>query len=121
MPENLLRTFLIFSVCAGVALSYLILRSSWHGWPLVGAVCLGMYGVSTVATQIDSIFFLSNKLPRGMIRAIFNTREFDGGAGGIRTRPEHWKHVSYSFYVTPQILKTRKSPHLVTRRLRGAA
>ena len=71
MPQNLLRTFLIFSVCAGVALSYLILRSSWHGWPLIGAVSLGMYGVSTVATQIDSVFFLSNKLPRGMIRAIF--------------------------------------------------
>ncbi len=71
MPENILRTFLIFSVCAGVALSYLILRSSWHGWALVGAVCLGMYGISTVASQIDSVFFLSNKLPHGMIRAIF--------------------------------------------------
>jgi hypothetical protein len=71
MPENFLSTFLTFSVCVGVVLSYLILRSSWHGWPLVGAICLGMYGVSTVAAQIESVFFLSNKLPRGMIRAIF--------------------------------------------------
>lgn len=71
MPANLLRTFLILSFCAGVALSYLILRSSWHGWRLIGAVCLGMYGISTVASQIESVFFLSNKLPHGMIPAIF--------------------------------------------------
>src|SRR5215472_6904696 len=71
MPENLMRSFLLFSVCAGVVLSYLILRSSWHGWPLVGAICVSMYGISTVATQIESVFFLSSKLPRGMIRALF--------------------------------------------------
>jgi hypothetical protein len=71
MPENFLSPFLIFSVCVGVVLSYLILRSSWHGWPLVGAIGVGMYGISTVAAQIESVFFLSNKLPRGMIRAIF--------------------------------------------------
>jgi hypothetical protein len=70
-PENFLYPFLIFSVCAGVALSYLILRSSWHGWPLVGAIFVGMYGISTVATQVETMFFLSHKLPNGMIRAIF--------------------------------------------------
>lgn len=73
-PENLLLTFLFFSVRSRVVLSYLILRSSWHGWALVGAICLGMYGISTVAAQIDSVFFLSNKLPRGMIRALFLER-----------------------------------------------
>jgi hypothetical protein len=71
VPENLLSTFLIFSVCAGVVLSYLILRASWHGWPLVGAICVSMFGISTVATQIESVFFLSYKLPHGMIRALF--------------------------------------------------
>lgn len=70
-PENLLLAFLIFFVCAGVVLSYLILRSSWHGWPLVGAICVGMYGISTVGPQLESVFFLSNKLPRGLIRALF--------------------------------------------------
>jgi hypothetical protein len=30
-----------------------------------------MYGISTVATQVESVFFLSNKLPHGMIRALF--------------------------------------------------
>jgi hypothetical protein len=30
-----------------------------------------MYGTSTVATQVETVFFLSNKLPHGMIRALF--------------------------------------------------
>jgi len=71
MPENLLRSFLIFTLCVGGTLSYLILRSRWHGWMLVGAVFVSMYGISTVASQLDSVAFLSNKLPQGMIRALF--------------------------------------------------
>jgi hypothetical protein len=35
------------------------------------AVFFAMYGISTVATQADSIFFLSAKLPQGMLRALF--------------------------------------------------
>ena len=71
MPENFLRSFLIFTLCGGGTLSYLILRSRWHGWMLVGAVFVSMYGISTVASQLDSVALLSNKLPQGMIRAIF--------------------------------------------------
>src|SRR6266566_7656725 len=71
MPENLLRSFLIFTLCAGGTLSYVILRSRWHGWMLVGAIFVSMYGISTVASQVESVAFLSNKLPHGMIRAIF--------------------------------------------------
>src|SRR5712692_687864 len=71
MPDNFLRSFLIFTFCVGGILSYLILRSRWHGWMLVGAIFVGMYGISTVASQVESVAFLSNKLPQGMIRAIF--------------------------------------------------
>src|SRR5713226_1241020 len=71
MPENLLRSFLIFTLCAGGTLSYVILRSRWHGWMLVGAIFVSMYGISTVASQVDSVAFLSDKLPQGMIRALF--------------------------------------------------
>ena len=71
MPDNFLRSFLVFSLCAGGTLSYLILRSRWHGWMLVGAIFVNMYGISTVAIQVESIAFLSNKLPQGMIRALF--------------------------------------------------
>lgn len=69
--ENPAFAFLAFSLCAGVVVSYVILRSSWYGWSLMGAVFVGIYGTETVGSQIDSVFFLSDKLPRGMIRAIF--------------------------------------------------
>ena len=71
MPEGFLSSFLIFTLCSGGTLSYLILRSRWHGWMLAGAVFVSMYGISTVASQLDSVALLSNKLPPGMIRAIF--------------------------------------------------
>jgi hypothetical protein len=71
MSESFLPALLTFSVCVGVVLSYLILRSSWHGWLLAGAISVGIYGISTVAAQVESLFFLSNKMPPGMIRAIF--------------------------------------------------
>jgi hypothetical protein len=71
VPGNLLFPFLTFSICVGAVASYLILRSSWHGWMLAIAMFVGMYGISTVATQIESLVFLSNKLPHGMMRAIF--------------------------------------------------
>lgn len=71
MPQTFLRSFLVFTLCVGGTLSYFILRSRWHGWTLAGAMFVGMYGISTVASQIESIVFLSNKLPHGMVRAIF--------------------------------------------------
>ena len=70
-PSNFLGPLVIFALCVGVVASYLTLRSHWHGWVLAVAMFVGMYGISTVTTQIESIFFLSNKLPHGMIRAIF--------------------------------------------------
>ena len=71
MPEDFLRSFLIFTLCVGGTLSYLILRSRWHGWMLASAIFVSMYGISTVVIQVESIAFLSNKLPQGMIRALF--------------------------------------------------
>jgi hypothetical protein len=70
-PENFLGSFLVFTLCAGGTLSYLILRSRWHGWVLAGAIFVSMYGIATVGSQVESVAFLSDKLPRGMIRAIF--------------------------------------------------
>jgi hypothetical protein len=71
MPEGFLRSFFVFTLCVGGTLSYLIIRSRWYGWMLVSAMFVSMYGISTVASQLDSVAFLSNKLPQGMIRAIF--------------------------------------------------
>src|SRR5215467_10411855 len=71
-PTQLLLPFVTFCLCVGIVVSYLILRSSWHGFALVMAVFFAMYGISTVATQADSIFFLSARLPDGMLRALFS-------------------------------------------------
>jgi hypothetical protein len=71
MPENFLRSFLMFTLSVGGVVSYLILRARWHGWTLVGAIFVSMYGIGTVASQVESVAFLSSKLPHGMIRAIF--------------------------------------------------
>jgi hypothetical protein len=70
MPENFLRNFLIFTLGVGGTLCYLILKARWHGWMLVGAIFVSMYGISTVASQIDSVAFLAVRLPHGTIRAI---------------------------------------------------
>lgn len=70
MPEDFLRSFLIFTLCVSGTVSYVILRSRWHGWMLASAIFVSLYGISTVANQVESVAFLSNKLPQGMIRAI---------------------------------------------------
>src|SRR5580704_14536588 len=57
-PGDFLRTFLIFTFCVGGVTSYLILRARWHGWKLVAVILVSMYGISTVANQLDSIAFL---------------------------------------------------------------
>ena len=74
MPDNSLRSFLIFTFCVGGTLSYLILRARWHGWMLVAAIFVSMYGVSTGASQLDSVAFLSDKLPPGMISGHFSSK-----------------------------------------------
>lgn len=71
VPDSFLRSSLIFTLCVGGILSYLILRARWHGWMLVAAVFVSMYGISTVASQLESVAFLSKRLPHGMIRALF--------------------------------------------------
>ena len=71
MPEDFLGSFLVFTLSAGCTVSYLILRSRWHGWTLVGTIFVSMYGISTVASQVETVAFLSDKLPPGMIRGIF--------------------------------------------------
>jgi len=70
-PGSVLLPLLIFSLWVGIIASYLILRSSWHGWALAAAMFVGMYGISTVVSQIESVAFLSSKLGPGMLRAIF--------------------------------------------------
>jgi len=68
---NLLLPFLVFCISVGIVVCYLILRSNWRDWKLVAALFVAMYGISTVAPQVETMFFLSSKMPPGMIRALF--------------------------------------------------
>lgn len=70
-PAEFLLPFAVFCLSVGSVVSYLVLRSSWRGLRLVGVLFAAMYGISTIATQVESLFFLSAKMPPGMIRALF--------------------------------------------------
>lgn len=70
-PAQLVFPLVTFCFCVGIVVSYFVLRSSWYGFALVIAVFFATYGISTVATQVESLFFLSAKLPHGMLRALF--------------------------------------------------
>lgn len=51
-------------------MAYLILRSRWAGWPLMAAVFVVFYGVTTFMGQIESAVFIT-RLPPGMLARLF--------------------------------------------------
>lgn len=53
-----------------LVLSYLILRSRWHGLKLMATIFFVFYGVMTVMSQIETAFFLT-RLPSGMLPKLF--------------------------------------------------
>ena len=68
---DFLLPFAVFCVSVGSAVSYLVLRLRWRGVKLAGVLFVATFGISTVATQVETLFFLSAKMPPGMIRALF--------------------------------------------------
>lgn len=70
-PSDTLLPLAVFCFSVGSVVSYLGLRSSWRGLKLASVLFAASYGISTIATQVDSLFFLSAKMPPGMIRALF--------------------------------------------------
>jgi hypothetical protein len=70
-PAGFLLPFAVFCVSVGSAVSYLVLRLRWRGVKLAGVLFAATFGISTVATQVETLFFLSAKMPPGMIRALF--------------------------------------------------
>lgn len=69
--SDTLLPFAVFCLSVGSVVSYLVLRSSWRGLKLAGVLFGATYGVSTIATQVESLFFLSAKMPPELIRALF--------------------------------------------------
>jgi hypothetical protein len=69
---------LVVSCLNTVILSYVIIRSRWAGWKLVGAIFLILFGVTTLMPQIESAYFLT-RLPPGMLPRIFVAGEIIAG------------------------------------------
>lgn len=69
--SDALLPFAVFCLSVGSVVSYLVLRSCWRGLKLAAVLFVATYGISTIATQVESLFFLSTKMPSGLIRALF--------------------------------------------------
>jgi hypothetical protein len=65
------QALLVASFLETAVLTYIVLRSRWEGWKLVGAIFLAFYGTMTIVAQIESIIYLPRQLPPGMIPKLF--------------------------------------------------
>ena len=54
-----------------VALAYPVMRSKWSGWKLALAVFLLYFGPVTFMSQIESLVYLGDKMPNGMLPGLF--------------------------------------------------
>jgi hypothetical protein len=54
-----------------VALAYPVMRSKWSGWKLALAVFLLYFGTVTFMSQIESLVYLGDKMPNGMLPGLF--------------------------------------------------
>ena len=70
-PEQANAAVALFVVsCLNTAvLAYVILRSRWAGWKLVGAVFVVLFGITTFMSQIETAYFVTH-LPPGMLQRI---------------------------------------------------
>lgn len=70
-PEgNPALALLVVSCLNTVILSYVIIRSRWAGWKLIGAIFLIFFGISTFMSQIETAYFVT-RLPPGMLPRLF--------------------------------------------------
>lgn len=70
-PEaNSALALLVVSCLNTLILSYVILRSRWAGWKLIGAIFLLFFGTSTFMSQIETAYFVT-RLPPGMLPRLF--------------------------------------------------
>jgi hypothetical protein len=70
-PWQAFLPLLIFSLAISTIFAYLILRSRWSGLKLTFAVFFAFYGLMTVVSQLESLVFLRNQLPQGLLSALF--------------------------------------------------
>ncbi|MGB9886323.1 MAG: hypothetical protein ACPLRW_04920 [Moorellales bacterium] len=62
-----LALLLLVGLAQAAVVAYLILRVRRTGWGLVGVVFLAFFGLNTVVNQVESLVYLSDRLPPGAV------------------------------------------------------
>jgi hypothetical protein len=70
-PWQAFLPLLVFSFAIAVLFVYIIRRSYWHGLKLALAIFVAVFGLMTVVIQLESLLFLSDRLPAGFLRSMF--------------------------------------------------
>lgn len=70
-PAGFFAPFLLFCLCVSTVMAYLAIRSGRYGFKLMATLAFVMYSVMTVASQVESLFFLQSKMPLALIERLF--------------------------------------------------
>lgn len=70
-PWQAFVPLLIYSFLIACLFGYIIYRSRWHGLKLAIFIFVSFFGIMTVAGQLESLLFLQDQLPAGMVGKIF--------------------------------------------------
>lgn len=70
-PWQAFFPLLIFSFVISAIFGYIIMRSRWCGLKLILAIFVAFYGLMTIVVHLESLVFLGNQLPEGLISALF--------------------------------------------------
>jgi hypothetical protein len=65
-----LLALIIVCLLETLVLTYVVLRSNWSGWKLIGSIFLVFFGVTTFMAQIESAIFVT-QLPAGTLPRLF--------------------------------------------------
>jgi hypothetical protein len=74
-PASLTVVFSVLFVQA-LALALLIARSRWHGWRLALAAFVVFFGTQTFMSQVESLVYLGDKMPDGLVAGLFRMGVF---------------------------------------------
>ena len=62
-PADVLRLLFLACLLQTIVLTYIILRSCWTGWKLVGAVSVGFFGAVSLQAGLESAIYLRYRFP----------------------------------------------------------
>lgn len=64
-------TLFLFCALVAAVFTWMVLRSRLRGWRLAAAVAFAYFGLGTLLPQVESVVFLSGRLPPGFVGRLF--------------------------------------------------